>query len=238
MMIQCFITVQTIVPQYFYQIGDKCASRNPLEYIKKNWGNCVTNLSDEELEFEKNTMILLRQKCTSMAHEDLSKFTSDMAMILNVKQNVLNCEAPVLDRKDWIQSLTDDCSNIQIQKWIFAWMFVRPNYKKLVTRFKNPDEKFEEVFMINQGLQYNQDDIAKMKKNRKTCVQLLYNLRFRSYQDKMVNQIKEKLKINITLKAPNQLRSEDKNYRREPNTFYIGKIDKETTVWTKVSSFQ
>ena len=77
-----------------------------------------------------------------MANDDLSLYTGSMANILNVKRDLLGSEAPVFDQNGWNQSLLMDPSNLQIQKWIFAWMFVRSNYKKLMSTLKDPDENF------------------------------------------------------------------------------------------------
>jgi len=215
-------------------VGDKSATQYPVEYIKKNWGDNVKCMSPEELQVEVSQMLLLRKMCTKMANEDLSMFTSAMATILNVKQTVNGSDHPVLDCKDWIQSLSEDCSEVQLQKWIFAWMFVRANYNKFVSKIRSPEEMFETQFMEKYHLQYDKECIQKMKKNTKTCVRLLYNVRARSWRDKMINQIKGKLQINITLKTPKNIRGEDKGYRREPNTFFIGNVINGDTIWKEV----
>ena len=194
-------------------------------------------MSSEELRAESATMVWLRKSCTNLANEDLSLYTSTMASILNVRQNLLGCESPVLNRDDWIKSIVDNPSDLSIQKWIFAWMYVRSNYKKLVSQVKSPDENFEDQFMEKHGLQYDSDSLKNMKKNAKTCIHLLYNLRARSWKEKMITQFKTKLNLNIALTAPMQIRSGDKNYRREPNTFFVGKITDGKMIWNKVSVY-
>jgi len=179
-------------------------------------------------------MMLLRTACSKLAMEDLSRYTTMMAFILGVKKLVLACESPVYDRNDWIKSLQDDPSNIQIQKWIFAWLYVRSNYKKLVCQLKDPEESFEERFLEKHGLKYDEDMIKSMKKNTKSSIRLLYNLRARSWRDRMLVQIKEKLSISISLTAPKQIRDDYKNYRRESNTFFIGQIKNDSTTWKEV----
>ena len=222
------------MPEYFYQKGDKSATLNPIEYIKKTRGALVSHMSIEELQVEASTMLLLRKSCTNMAVEDLSIYTSTMASILDVKCDLLGCEAPVLDRKEWIQSIIEQPSNLQIQKWIFAWMFARANYKKFVVNLKHPDEIFEERFMNNYGLQYDIEMLQNMKKNTKTCICLLYNVRARSWKDKMMAQLREKLSLNLSITAPKDVRKNVKGFRREPNTFFIGKLVDGKQVWSEV----
>ena len=202
--------------------------------MKKNWGPIVNNMNNEELRHESTMMLNLRKECFKMAIEDLSKYTGMMASILNVTKRVVGCDMPVLTRQDWIESLTHDPSNIQLQKWIFAWMYVRANYKKLVPIMKLPDENFEDKFLTTQGLQYNKAILSKMKKNSKTCVRLLYNVRAQSWKEKMITEIKDQLKIILFVTAPKQFRLFDRNYRREPNTFFKGKIEENKTIWTEV----
>jgi hypothetical protein len=156
--------LKTIVPQYFYQSGGKSASLFAIEYMKKYWGDTVQQMSHEELKMEASTMVLLQQNCSKLATEDLSSYTVMMATILDVRRSILGCESQVLDRNDWIESLVENHSNLQIQKWLFAWMFVRSNYKKLVSNFKQPEEKFEELFLEKHGLQYNEELLKGMKK--------------------------------------------------------------------------
>jgi len=141
-----------------------------MEYIKNNWGEKVSNLSNEELQVEVSTMVMHRKACTRMAVDDLSNYTSAMAKILDVKQHTHGYESPVMDRNEWIQSLMENPSELQIQKWIFAWMFVRANYTKFAQGFKLPEELFEDTFMRINNLQYDSDQLNKMKKNTKTCI--------------------------------------------------------------------
>ena len=122
---------------------------DPIEYIKKNWGDYGARLTFEELKVESGIMLLLRKTCSTLAIEDLANYTQRMASILNVKRTISGCEQPVLDRKGWINSIIEDPSNLQLEKWIFAFLFARSNYKKFVSQLKHPDETFEENFMRN-----------------------------------------------------------------------------------------
>ena len=135
--------LKTIAPLYFYQPGDNSARSAPVDYIRANWGDKVKSMTDEQLQVEASTLVMYQKECLRMAFEDLSYYTSMMARILDVKQNVLGIEAPVLDRNGWNESLLTNQSDLQIQKWLFAWMYVRSNYTKLITKLKNPDVSFE-----------------------------------------------------------------------------------------------
>ena len=148
-------------------MGTKGATLEPEQYIRKTWGDRVAKLSNDEIRVEAATMVLLRKACSQMAFEDLSMYTSTMASILNVKRNILGCDSPVLDRKDWVQSLLDDSSSLQIQKWLFAWMYVRSNYKKMIAHLKHPDERFEQRFMEKHGLRYDEECLKQLKKMQK-----------------------------------------------------------------------
>ena len=50
----------------------------------------------------------------------------------------------------------------------------------------------------------------------------------------MLTQIKEKLGMVLSLTAPKEERNNERNYRREPNTFFIGRIIAGKTTWNKV----
>lgn len=160
-----------------------------------------------------------------------------MAAILDVKRTVEGGQNPVLDRNTWIQSLVEDPSELQLQKWIFVWMYVRSNFKKMVTTLKHPDEIFEEKFMSQNGLQYIPESLQKMKKNNKTCIRLLYNLRARCWKEQMIAQIKDKLMLTISITAPVEIRGGEKNYRRNPNSFFLGKTINGKHVWTEVQRY-
>ena len=207
----------------------------PLEYIGKNWDTFTSNLSTNELRFEASTMITLRKDCSRQARDDLSRYTGAIASILNVKQNLVGCEAPVLDRDGWIGSLKQNPTNEQLQKWIFAWMYVRSNYNKMCSTLKHPDEIFEDKFLASHGLKYDKDGLSSMKKNSKTCVRLLYSLRARTWKESMMADIKQKLGIIISVTAPRHVRDKDPNYRRDPKTFFLGKIIDGKKYWTEVS---
>lgn len=226
---------QVIVPQYFYQCNDKSATQNPIAYIKKNCGNNVIKLTVEELQCEAANMIKLRKDCSAMAYDDLSLYTIRMASMLDIKHKVLDMEAPVLDRKDWMKSLSENPSNLQVQKFIFAWFFARTNYKKLVSELMEPDENFEKKFMRKHGLVYDTDCIAKMKKNSKTCIRLLYNVRARAWREKMLDHIRNQLHLSVSVTAPRELRDSMRNYRREPNTFFLGNHMNKEIKWSIVS---
>jgi len=215
-------------------MGDKNGTVVPSDHIKRIMENKGNHLSDEELKIEGHNMVLLRTACTKMANEDLSIYTINIAQILNVKKMENGCESPVRDKKDWIKSIIDDPSNLQLQKWIFAWLYVRSNYKKLVCNLKQPDNSFEERFMDQYGLQYDEEQIKQMKKNSKTCVQLLYNIRAQSWRDHMLVELKKKLNVALSVTTPRQLRGNEANYRREPNTFYIGNVYDGITTWKEV----
>ena len=81
-------------------------------------------MSNEQLDVEAARMKWYCKECSDMAFDNLSLYTSMMANILEVKQTLFGCVAPVHDRIGWNQSLCDDPSMLQIQKWLFAWMFV------------------------------------------------------------------------------------------------------------------
>src|SRR5688500_9926545 len=106
-------------------------------YIYRNWGEKYKHLSPDALQVEMATMIHLRAVCAQTATDDLKHYTKMMAHILEVKTSVVGCESTVHDRNDWTWSIIANPSNLQIQKWIFAWLYARSNYKKFVTNFKN-----------------------------------------------------------------------------------------------------
>jgi len=120
----CKSPYQIIIPQYFYPSGHRKSSQHAIDYIEKHWGKKLEGMSKEQLRFEATTMLNIQNECSKLATEDLSLYTGTMARILDVKRTVLGCENPVLDRYGWIQSLVEDPSSIQLQKWMFAWMFV------------------------------------------------------------------------------------------------------------------
>ena len=51
----------------------------------------------------------------------------------------------------------------------------------------------------------------------------------------MLTEMKEKLNIILAVTAPKQVRGTDRNYRREPNTFFLGKQIDGKINWTTVS---
>ena len=108
--------MKTIDPQYFYKTGHGNAALRPLKYIGNNWGELAINMSTDKLCFEASTMITLQKDCSKQACEDLSKYTGAMTSILNVKQKILGCEAPVLDRAGWIYALVQCPTNKHLQK--------------------------------------------------------------------------------------------------------------------------
>ena len=73
-------------------------------------------MSTNELCFEVPTMIMLQKDCSKQACEDLSKYTGAMASILNVKQTIIGCDAPVLDRAGWIDALVQNPTSKHLQK--------------------------------------------------------------------------------------------------------------------------
>ena len=73
--------------------------------------------------------------------------------------------------------------------------------------------------MDRYHLKYEEGSIAKMKKNSKSCIRLLYNIRARSWKDTMLNFIKDKLHLSLSVTAPKELQSTEKRYRKDPNTF-------------------
>ena len=114
-------------------------------------------------------------------------------------------------------------------------MYVRSNYKKLVKTLKHPDENFEDKFLASHGLKYDRECLLSMRKNTKTCVRLLYNLHARTWKESMMSEIKDKLKLVVSVTAPKQIRDKDPTYRREPTTFFLGRIVDGKKVWTEVS---
>ena len=70
----------------------------PLEHIGKTWDTFTSNLSTNILWFEALTMITLQKDCLRQACDDLSAYTGAIASILNVKHNLVGCEALVHDR--------------------------------------------------------------------------------------------------------------------------------------------
>ena len=58
-------------------------------------------------------------------------------------------------------------SDLQIQKWIFAWLFVRSNYKHIGFNLKLPEELFENNVLRVQNLHYNNSALSSMKKIQK-----------------------------------------------------------------------
>src|SRR5688572_16675484 len=122
-------------------------------------------MTHEALQLEVSMMLLMRANCTRMASDDLSSYTTMMASILEVKTIVAGCESPVIDRSGWNCSLESNPSQLQIQKWIFAWLFARSNYTKFISTLNNPDESFEDRFMKSYGLVYDKNEVKKMKKN-------------------------------------------------------------------------
>ena len=157
-------------------------------------------------------------------------------MICGTDYIYLFCSA-VYDRNKWIQSLMGEPSDLQIQKWIFAWLFVHSNYKHIGFNLKPPEEVFENNFLQIQNLQYNNTALFSMKKNSKTCVQLLYNLRARSWKEQTLTQIKEKLGMVLSLAAPKEERNNECKYRRDPNMYSIGRVIAGKTNWNKVKCY-
>src|SRR5688572_1485628 len=94
---------------------------------------------------------------------------------------------------------------------------------------------FEEKFLNHHGLVYNKEALKHLKENTKTCIWLLYIVQVRSWKDLMVNYIRKKLKMVISVTAPKEIRGSNKNYCREPNTFFIGTIENGKTQWKEVS---
>src|SRR5687768_8654373 len=99
-------------------------------------------------------------------------------------------------------------------------MFLRSNYKKLMTKLKDPDENFKHLFLERHNLQYGAEDLETMKKNTKTGICLLYNVCARSWRDSMLNFIKNKLSVSISLTAPKELHEGNVRFCREPNIFF------------------
>ena len=226
-----------IVPNYFCQNKDKLITYNPVEFIQHNWEDRVNTMSIEELNIEASTMLMHQKACTKLAVEDLSIYTSTMATLLGVKIKTLGNESPVYDRNDWMESLMGDPSSIQLQKWIFAWIFIRNNFKKIGIQSKSPEEIFEERFLRMQGLKYDEKLLKNMKKNSKTSVRLLYNQKARNWRDHMFAQIKDRLGIVVSVTAPQEVRGSNKNFRRDPSTFIIGRMCNDKISWKEVKKY-
>lgn len=105
----------------------------------------------------------------------------------------------------------------------------------MLPHLKHPEKRFEHQIMEKHGLKYDEGCLKNMKKNSKTCAHLLYNLQVRSWKDTMMTEIKEKLNITLAVTAPKQIRGTNHNYRREPNTFFVGKKLNGKLNWTQVS---
>jgi len=50
----------------------------------------------------------------------------------------------------------------------------------------------------------------------------------------MLTQIKDKLGMILSLTAPKEEKNNERNYRREPNKCFIGKVIAGKTTWNKV----
>ena len=145
---------------------------------------------------------------------------------------------PVLDKSGWIKSLIEDNSDLQIQKFIFAWMHIRRQYKSILPSKKGPAELFEAKCMKEINLAYCPQKVAKMKKNEKMCIQLLYGVIERHWKESMLVALKEQLNIVPKISAPVEIRGGQKDYRRDPSSFFLGnwnKNEKKFDNWKEVS---
>jgi hypothetical protein len=222
-----------IGPDYFSIKDNKEHKKDPLAYTLKKMGMDVEKKSPAELNQRAASMVLHREKCIQMANNDIARYTRDMAKLLDMTVTICNEKVPVQNRDDWCRSLIEDPSNEQTQKLIFAWMFIRQQYKTLTYSKKGPDELFEDRFLAENYLEYDLTKLAEMKKNTKTCVRLLYNRKVASWKDTLFLHLKTKRNLQPTLIAPSELRKKNKRYRREPNTFYVGTMDVNRCWWYK-----
>jgi hypothetical protein len=170
-------------------------------------------------------MIMHREKCLQMATDDCARYTRDIAKILDVTVSICEERVPVGNRDEWCESLLQDHSNLQTQKFVFAWLYIRHQYKSLSVSKKGPDELFEDRFLDEHCLEYDQSKLMAMKKNTKTCVRLLYNCKVGQWRDKLFAHMKTKRNLQPSVCAPNEVRLQSTRFRREPNTFYIGSLD-------------
>jgi hypothetical protein len=214
-----------IGPDYFSIKGNKEHRRDPLAYSVKTMENDVKKCSPAELNQRAASMVLHREKCVQMANNDIARYTRDMAKLLEMTVTICNEKVPVQNRDDWCHSLIENPSNEQTQKFIFAWLFIRQQYKTLTYSKKGPDELFEDRFLAENYLEYDLTKLGAMKKNTKTCVRRLYSQKVATWRDTLFLHLKTKRNLQLTLVAPSEIRKNKKRYRREPNTFYVGTID-------------
>jgi hypothetical protein len=222
-----------IGPDYFSIKGNKEHKKDPLAYALKTMGMDVKKSSPAELNQRAASMVLHREKCIQMANNDIAGYTRDMAKLLDMTVTICNEKVPVQNKNDWCRSLIEDTSNEQTQKFIFAWMFIRQQYKTLTYSKKGPDELFEDRFLAENYLEYDLTKLGAMKKNTKTCVRRLYSQKVATWRESLFLHLKTKRNLQPTLVAPSEIRKNKKRYRREPNTFYVGTMDVNRCWWYK-----
>ena len=172
-------------------------------------------------------MLLHRHLISERARAELSQYTREMANILGMTCTVEGQQVPVLDKSGWMQSLREDSSDLQIQKFIFAWMHIRKQYKSILPSKKRPEEIFEHNCMQALNLVYCPKQLQTMKKNEKTCIQLLYAVKERNWKESLLLAMKEHLQLCPSISAPTAVRKGQRDYRRQESTFFIGNWNKE-----------
>ena len=92
---------------------------------------------------------------------------------------------------------------------------------------KGPAELFEDKCMKESNLVYCPVKVARLKKNEKTCIQLLYGKRERNWKESMLVAMKEHLNIVPKISAPPEVREGQRDYRRDRSSFFLGEWNQE-----------
>jgi hypothetical protein len=213
-----------------------------MEYLKKTRGD----LFDERGRATSDTLAALlavkyhRDMCSKMAHEDIDNFTKNVSRVLGM-QFTTHCKSEAVStRGQWIISLTQDSSQLQLKRVLFAWLYIRKVYYKSIME-KAPDELFEKNFMEKYSLRYKDGYKTHMKKNTKTAIRLLYGRVEQNAKNNVLRYVKEALGINPSITVPrgNEFKKGIKNYRRDQETFFIGRKNQVGGYyeWEQVTSF-
>jgi len=227
-----------IGPKHFCPLHKHGKAKNPIKFIQDTRGDEVAALSQPELLHLSTAMLLHRHTISEQSRTDLSQYTREMARILDVTFTLEGQKVPVLDKSGWIKSLIEDKSDLQIQKFIFAWMHIRRQYRRMLPSGKGPAELFEDNCMRESNLVYCPVKVAGLKKNEKTCIVLLYGIRERNWRETMLGAMRDHLNLVPKISAPAEVRDGNKDYRRGPSSFFLGtwkQDEKKFLHWTEVS---